>query len=65
MPVGRDYSSTNRTAENGLLGSEGNHCPEFSPEGTWVVRFQGEHQVNEMRSQAGNSATSDLTLSVH
>jgi hypothetical protein len=29
MPVLRDYSHTNRTAENGLLGSEGVTVPAF------------------------------------
>src|SRR5271154_2507095 len=27
MPIFRDCSHTNRTAENGLLGSERSHCP--------------------------------------
>jgi hypothetical protein len=29
MPVFRDYSPTNRTAENGQLGSEWRQCPAF------------------------------------
>jgi len=43
MPVIRDYSHTNRTAENGLLGSKGGHYPAFSLEGTCAVRFREEH----------------------
>jgi hypothetical protein len=38
-PVFRDCSQTNRTAQNGLLGSEGGHCHGFSLEGTFAVRF--------------------------
>jgi len=40
MPVFRDYSQTNRAAENGLLSRQVGHCPGFSPQGTCAVRFQ-------------------------
>jgi hypothetical protein len=43
MPVFRNNFRTNRTRENGRLGSETGHCPSFSLEGTWAVRFQGGH----------------------
>jgi hypothetical protein len=43
MPVFRDYFQTNRTGENGPLSNEGGHCPGFSLEGTWAVRFRGGH----------------------
>jgi hypothetical protein len=39
MPVFRDNSQTNRTAENGLLGIKYGQYPGFSPEGTLAVRF--------------------------
>jgi hypothetical protein len=39
MPVFCDYSQTNRTAENGLVGTECDLCPGSSPEGTFAVRF--------------------------
>jgi hypothetical protein len=40
MPIFRDYSSANRTAENELLGIKLRLLTSgFSPEGTFVVRF--------------------------
>jgi len=43
MPIFRDICPTKWTGENALLGSEGSHCPGFSLEGTFAVRFQGGH----------------------
>ena len=58
MPVFRDYSQTNRTAENGLLGIECSRCPGFSLEGTCAVRFQGARKAKAMRSKAGTKEAS-------
>ena len=43
MPVFRDFCSTNRTAETGLLGSEGGHCPKL---------FSGGHIRSPVSSRA-------------
>ncbi|MGD0267976.1 MAG: hypothetical protein ABSB14_02845, partial [Candidatus Sulfotelmatobacter sp.] len=40
MPVFRDSSSTNRTAEKELLSSEVGHCAGFSLDGSPAVRFR-------------------------
>jgi hypothetical protein len=40
VPVSRGFSSTTRTEENGLLGSQGGLHPGFSLKRTRVVRFQ-------------------------
>lgn len=40
MPIFRDYLQTNRTVENGLLGSESAFCPGFSLGGACAVRFR-------------------------
>jgi hypothetical protein len=58
----RDSSSANRTAENGLLGSEGGHFPGFSLAGTLAVRFQGAHKANAMRPQPRRVGYSGLTF---
>ena len=56
MPIFRDNSPANRTAENGLLSGERGHYRGFSPQGTCAVRFQGGHKANAMRSEAEDSA---------
>ena len=56
MPVLRNISSANRTAENGLPGRDNGLCPSFSLEGTWAVRFRAGRQANAMRSEAGGFA---------
>ena len=61
MPVFSDYSQTNRTAENGLLGIKYGHYPGFSPEGTFAVRLPEGFKANAMRSQTWRFGTSGLT----
>jgi hypothetical protein len=49
MPIFRDSSSANRTAQNGLLNSEGGRCPHFSLDGKYAVRFQGTDKARRER----------------
>ena len=47
MPIFRDSSSTNRTAENGLLGGEGDFVPAF----LWRANSQSDFKQGIRRMQ--------------
>jgi hypothetical protein len=58
MPIFRDSSSTNRTAENGLLGGEGDFVPAFlwrasSQSGFWegIRRMQCDQKTGLVHSE--------------